>query len=71
MFSPSTPTKKCINELHKLEYNNFLGSGWVEWSTYLELYNIHHNVTGIIGDYPITRSHMFRIKDVNINNKLT
>lgn len=46
-----------------LEYNNFLGSGWVEWEDYKVKYAEIHGSSDFIKDFPETRSHMFRVVD--------
>ena len=46
-----------------MEYNNFIGSGWVDWEEYKDkYYKRWPNHIGFIDDYPTTRAYMFREK---------
>ena len=44
----------------ELQYNNHLGSGWVNWEEYKLDYAKRHGSSSFIENYPIERPHMFR-----------
>lgn len=44
----------------ELQYNNQLGSGWVNWEQYKLDYAKIHGSSSFIENYPIERPHMFR-----------
>lgn len=46
--------------MKRLQYNNFIGSGWVFWDEYLISYAKQHGSSDFISNYPNERSHMFR-----------
>ena len=44
----------------ELQYNNFLGSYWVNWEEYKLQYAKRWGSSDFIQNYPTERSHMFR-----------
>ena len=51
--------------MEKLQYNNMLGSGWVDWDVYKDRYAEVHGSSSFIENYPRERPQMFRMIDEN------